>query len=386
MLNGNEVFQEDDLLTLDGCGLDGDGTNLIDWNTEILPEFGRHGRRLGAIIAPRLAVEVDQTDDLGDGTVRTPMMEFGEFDFEYLKQVGTPYPKMQAVSDLGDLYEYDALGGLFKRMKRGFRKLRKRIRKGARRIKKVITKTKFGRAIVKVGGKIYKTAMKVVKPLAKKVGKWATRLAPLAMAIPGVGPAISAGMLAAGGVANAINKGLATTQKIVKVAQKTGKITFGKKLVVKKPAAFKNELKRQATRIKRMPKAELARKIRRLRKMDPRKYTRPALPISKKSMAAAQKLSMLAKIERAKEFAQNRANPARQRQRAVAAARKLIAQNNRANRAAKAAEQRGAYTAQRARSGAAAAAAAGKQRAKQAEVTALLAKLRALGVNIPGRA
>jgi hypothetical protein len=87
--------------------------------------------------------------------------------------------------------------------------------------------------------------MKVVKPLMKFVGKWASKLAPIAAMIPGYGTAIAAGLAAAGKVAKLMTKfGVAT--KGIKGAVRGLKLKNPKKL-----PAFQRALKSEARRMKK---------------------------------------------------------------------------------------------------------------------------------------
>lgn len=169
-----------------------------------------------------LAAEVDENDSWNSvaGTYRTPMLQTTSLeDYQYLKQHGTPYDGMIALGDTGEPYVYDGLGGffkkLFKKVKKGVKKIAGKIKRG---VKKLLKKTKLGRWLIKVGGKIKKIAMKIVKPLIKFVGKYAAKLAPIAAIIPGYGTAIAAALMAAGKVANLMQKyGVFTSGKKGKV-------------------------------------------------------------------------------------------------------------------------------------------------------------------------
>lgn len=199
-----------------------------------------------------LCAEVDETDtwEGTDGLVRTPMIELSLGDYQYLQQNGTPYNGMLGLSDTGDVYQYDGLGGffrkLFRRVRGAVRKVRRRIRKG---IRKLLSKSKFGRFLLKVGGKIKSIAMKIVRPLMKFVGKWAGKLAPIAAMIPGYGTAVAAALTAAGRVANVMKKwGVSTHGK--KGAVRTLKFKDPKKF-----PAFQKALKSEAQRMKALSKS-----------------------------------------------------------------------------------------------------------------------------------
>jgi len=224
-----------------------DGTEPDDWGTvgpigfgALAPDYGIiDGRALEG-----LGVEVDE-EEWAPGLVgaRTPMLEVSPQDYMYMSFVGRPYNGMLAMGDDGEMYAYDGTLGrgffkkMFRKIKKGVKWVRGKIKKG---IRKVLKKSKFGRFLLKIGGKIKKIAMKIVRPLMKFVGKWASKLAPIAALIPGYGTAIAAGLAAAG--------------KIAKTMQKWGVMTKGPKgkvrgLKLKDPKnlkPFQQELKKEA--------------------------------------------------------------------------------------------------------------------------------------------
>jgi hypothetical protein len=227
-----------------------DDTMPDDWSTVGPMGFGAAVGALGMIDGAALAgigVEVDTEDWGGIQGARTPMLELSPDDYMYMSFVGTPYNGMMAFGDDGDIYTYDGTLGrgffrrLFRRVRKGIKKVRSKIRKG---IRKVLKKTKFGRVLLKIGGKIKRIAMKIVRPLVKFVGKWASKLAPIAAMIPGYGTAIAAGLAAAG--------------KVAKLMQKFGVTTKGAKgkvrgLKLKNPKnlpAFQRALKQEAAVMK----------------------------------------------------------------------------------------------------------------------------------------
>jgi hypothetical protein len=292
-----------DLLSLEGCGSVGDGEALSPWDKYVNTGFGSLVGQMGVIHEPNIPIEVHADDDLGDGTVRTPMLELTPFDFEYVQTVGFGYPGMMAVSDVGGVYEYQPagdgmLGGWFKRIAKGFKKIAKKAVKGVRKkVRKVMAKTKIGRAIIRIGDKAMAVALKIVKPLAKVVGKWATRLAPIAALIPGVGPAISGAMLAAGAVGKLINKYGGIIEDVVVVDQKTGRKKTVKRLKIdpKKKAQLTNALKAQAAKFKKMPGKQRQRLINSLKKKDPKAHARPAKAASAATIAAAKMMAQKAR-------------------------------------------------------------------------------------------
>jgi len=249
---GNEMPEVDQWQDIGFGYLAGDdGMEPEDWSTVGPMGFGALTGNYGIIDGAALAgigVEVEE-DDWGGGLMgaRTPMLEVNPNDYMYMSFVGRPYSGMLAMGDDGEMYAYDGSLGrgffkkLFKKVKRGIKKVRRRIKKG---IRKVLKKSKFGRFLLKVGGKIKKIAMKIVKPLMKFVGKWASKLAPIAALIPGYGTAIAAGLAAAG--------------KIAKTMQKWGVSTKGAKGSVrglkladpKKLPGFQKELKKEAASMK----------------------------------------------------------------------------------------------------------------------------------------
>lgn len=229
-----------------------------DYETEGLPDewstvgpigFGNAAGDYGIISGAALAgigVEVNE-EAWGPGLVgaRTPMLEVSPDDYVYMSFCGRPYHGMIALGDTGEQYIFDDFSGwfkkIFKKIGRGVKKVARKVKRG---IKKVLKKTKFGRWLIKVGGKIKKIAMKIVRPLVKFVGKWASKLAPIAAIIPGYGTAIAAGLAAAG--------------KVCKLMQKFGVTTKGKKgkvrgIKLKNPKnfpAFQKALKSNAAQMK----------------------------------------------------------------------------------------------------------------------------------------
>lgn len=204
--NINEYQSYDGLLGAD----DYDGyTEPSDWSTVGLRGFGYlapHYDAQGGGVIPGgmlggLAAEV--IPEYQSGLARTPMIELAPKDYEYMRVAGTPYPGMYGLGDDGTVYQYDGLGGFFKRLFRKVRKVAKRIRKG---IRKVVKRLPGGKMLLKIGGKIRKLAMKVVKPMTKFIGKYAGKLAPIAAMVPGYGTAIAAGLRIAAPIARRASK------------------------------------------------------------------------------------------------------------------------------------------------------------------------------------
>jgi hypothetical protein len=260
---------QDQGLAFSGIGYAEEEGMPEDWETVGPIGFGNAVGEYGMIDGAALAGIGVEVDDEGTGYARTPMLEVSPDDYTYMSFVGRPYHGMFALGDDGAIYSYDGTFGrgffkrLFKKVRRGIRKVGRRIKRG---IKKVLKKTKFGRWLIKVGGKIKRIAMKIVRPLVKFVGKWASKLAPIAALIPGYGTAIAAGLAAAG--------------KIAKMMQKYGVTTKGKKgkvrgLKLKNPKnlpQFQKALRAEAEKMKSQArhnpaafKAMLAKQQRRLR-------------------------------------------------------------------------------------------------------------------------
>jgi len=218
-------------------GEEGDGQPLEEWSTVGLAGFGYLSPVMGDM-GTDIPVEVgpDQTMFYG-GLARTPMVELNPEDYRYMQSTGgRPYEGMMGLGDDGEVYVYDGLGGFFKRLfrkiKKGVKKIGRGIRRGIKRvrkgfqkvlkkgfsvvrkiggrirkgIRKIVKRLPGGKALIKIAGKIRKVAMKVVRPVSKFVGKYASKIAPIARFIPGYGPAISAGLRIAGKVANVYNK------------------------------------------------------------------------------------------------------------------------------------------------------------------------------------
>jgi len=311
MLGTIQSFQEYDILDLEGAGYEGDGRQLIDWDSDVLLGFGSLIDTLGYINEPNVYVEVDQYDDLGDGTVRTPMLEFSPFDYDYLTTVNFAYPGMKAISDVGDLYEYNPMSGLFSRIRKGVRKIGKKIKGAVKKVggkiksgvsklasgaKKLLSKTPIGKAVVKIGGNLLKTGMKIVKPLSKMVGPIASKIAPVAALVPGAGPLVSAAMTAAGKVGPILKKYGGKLKEIAVVDQKTGRKSKQYKLdaTPSQLAKIKSRLEREAQKMRKRPPGQISAMAKSLRKVNQKKRVRKPKRINKKSIAAANRMERLA--------------------------------------------------------------------------------------------
>lgn len=191
----------------------------MEWSTVGLSKWGHLSPQMGIISAELIPeIRVETSPDM-NGFARTPMIELAPEDYKYIEVFKRPYDGMLGLTDEGEPVAYDGLNGFFKRL---FRKVKKKVKSVARRIKKglkaVIRKLPGGKWLLKIAGKIRKVAMKIVRPLVKFVGKYAAKLAPIAALIPGYGPAIAAGLHAAGKIAKMMNKwGVTTVGKKGKV-------------------------------------------------------------------------------------------------------------------------------------------------------------------------
>jgi hypothetical protein len=152
---------------------------------------------------------------------------------------------MAGLGDDGQVYTYDGFAGFFKRL---FKKAKGFVKKIGAGIKRVIKKIPGGKYLVKLGEKIHKISMKFVRPLVKFVGKYASKLAPVAALIPGYGPAIAAGLMTAGKIANLMQKFDVST-----VGQK-GKPRNLKFKSKKQAKDFEHALKREAAEEKKRQK------------------------------------------------------------------------------------------------------------------------------------
>ncbi len=242
------------------------GTDLEypdDWR-ELMSGFGTYVDTMGYSDGGDYNLVAEVVPD-ADGFVRSPMLEFAADDYEYLRYRGRPYDGMVALGDDGEIYQWDGNLGFFKRL---FRRVKRRVKKVARKIgrgvKRFIKKLPGGKYLVRLGRKILKVSMKLVRPLAKYVGKYAKYLAPVAALIPGVGPAVSAGLYTAGKVANLMNK---YGVRFIPGPKGVKQLKFRKP---SQAAAFKKALKRAAAK-------EQARRVRRPRRVRGRRFSRPVL-------------------------------------------------------------------------------------------------------------
>lgn len=226
-----------------------------DWGTVGLANWGYLSPQMGIISAEMIPeIRVETSPDM-NGLARTPMIELSPEDYKYIQVFKRPYDGMLGLTDEGEPVAYDGLNGFFKRM---FKKVKKAVKKVGQRIKKglksVIRKLPGGKWLLKIAGKIRKVAMKIVRPLVKFVGKYASKLAPIAALIPGYGPAIAAGLHTAGKIAKLMNKWG------VKTVGKKGKV---RDLFSKNPKNIKNlqrELAEEAKKLKAQKRQKIVRR------------------------------------------------------------------------------------------------------------------------------
>ncbi len=215
-----------------------------DWRLYGLPQWGAFTERMGMIDGCGLGLAAEVTPELYGNKVlaRTPMLELSPKDYRYVQVMRRPYEGMQALGDTGALYEYDGSLGFFKRIWGGIKKVARKVRGGVR---KVLKRTKVGRYVLKIGDKIKSVAQKFVRPLMRFVGKYAAKLAPVMAIVPGIGPAVAAGLYTGGKIANLYNK------YDVAITGEKGKARGLKFNKPKKAKAFKKALKKAAKKEKR---------------------------------------------------------------------------------------------------------------------------------------
>jgi hypothetical protein len=207
-------------------------------------------------------------------------------DVAYVEKAGVPLVGMRAVGDNGYLYEWTKgddqadgrlggkVGDFFRKIGRGIKKgvkaVGKGIKKGLSYIRKgirwAVSKTAFGRFVLRIKDKIVDIALKIVKPLAKFVGKWAPRVAPVAALIPGVGPAIAGGLVAAGTIARAYNKYGAVVENITVESPEKGKYMPFEKIQFPNESAKQGFIRDMTTEAKKL-EAKGKKEIDRLNKM-----------------------------------------------------------------------------------------------------------------------
>jgi len=237
------------------------GDDPLPWDVYGLAGFGSYIDSMGYIEGGRgYMIEVDESNRYGNSDYyRTPMLEMAPGPYELANRFGVVLDGTLALGDDGSVYQYEGLGGFFKKIfskaKSVVKHVGKKIIKGG---EKLLKKTKFGRGIIRLKNKVIGVAMKLVKPLLKIVGKWAPKLAPIAAMIPGFGTVVAGYLTAAGTAAKLLDK---HGVEFVEMMQ-TDK--HGKKKKVRKLSgkpkdilAYKKDLEKEARRAKRLPKGKL---------------------------------------------------------------------------------------------------------------------------------
>lgn len=168
-----------------------------------VPTFGAYADSMGIMGGMGLAAEVEYEVIDGRVAARTPMLELAPEDYQYMQQNRVPYDGMVALGDTGGLYQYSGDLGFFSTIVSAVKSVGKKVASGA---SSILKKIPGGKYLVKLGEKIYSIANKLIKPLTHYVGKYATKLAPVAALIPGYGPAIAGALYAAGKVAQLMQK------------------------------------------------------------------------------------------------------------------------------------------------------------------------------------
>lgn len=253
--------------------------NLLDFRRYGISDFGIYADQMGMMGGFGLMAEVD-TDE--NGLAWTPALELAPHDYDYLAANGSPYHGMLALGDNGEVYQYDGLGNIFKKLRKKAKKMAKRLKKVAKKAaKKVLAKIPGGKYLLKLGRKLWKISKKLVRPLAKFVGKYAAKLAPIAAMIPGYGPAIAAGLHTAGKIGKMMTKyGAALTGK-------KGKVRKLKFKSDKHAQQFQKALKKNAQALK---EAQARKKSTRAKQMF-RKPARGGKRMSRRSGATGSKLA-----------------------------------------------------------------------------------------------
>jgi hypothetical protein len=227
-----------------------EGYELPDFRKVGIAGFGLYSESMGILDfgdqPMGLAAEVE-TDSRGLSW--TPIIEISPADYRHMAQVGTPYHGMLGLGDNGLAYYWNQNLGffkkLFRRVKKGIRKVGKKIRGVA---KKILKKLPGGKYLLKLGKKVWAISKKLVKPLAKILGplsKLATKLAPIAALVPGIGTAVAAAMATGGKI------GTLLTTHGVKIVEKAGKVAKLAFKSGKAAAAFQESVKKLAKETKR---------------------------------------------------------------------------------------------------------------------------------------
>lgn len=234
-----QIPEQPDLGFLGGMS----GGEPEDFRQYGVPTFGAYADRMGIINnGLGLAAEVDYEVIDGRVACRTPMLELAPEDYQYMQQNRVPFDGMVALGDTGAVYQYSGDLGFFSKIVSAAKGAVSKVTGG---IKNIIKKIPGGKYLVKLGEKIYSIANKLLAPLTHYVGKYATKLAPIAAFIPGYGPAIAGALLAAGKVAQLMQK------YGVKYKGKKGKVRKLKFKSGSKAKKFKSAVKKTAKKQKK---------------------------------------------------------------------------------------------------------------------------------------
>lgn len=220
-------------------------TEPDDFRQYGVPTFGMYADKMGIQSGMGLAAEVEYEVIDGRVAARTPMLELAPRDYMYMRENRVPYHGMMALGDTGAVYAYDGSLGFFSKIVGAVKSVGKKVASG---VSSVLKKIPGGKYLVKLGEKVYSIANKILKPLTYYVGKYATKLAPVAALIPGYGPAIAGALYAAGKIAQTMQKyGVSYSKKKVKKG-KPKKLKFKSGAAAKK---FQKAMKSQARKQKR---------------------------------------------------------------------------------------------------------------------------------------
>lgn len=225
-----------------GLGGADDGQQPEDWRDYGLPDFGAFSEKMGIVDLEDqgMLAEVDYELFQGpDGRMclgaRTPIIEVTPKDLRYVRKHGKPYHGMGGVGDTGAIYQYDGSLGFWGKIVSAAKSVGRKVSSAAG---KIIKKIPGGKYLIKLGEKVWKLAKKYVRPLSRFVGKYATKLAPIAALVPGYGTALAAGLYSAGKVAQLMNR------YDVKLTGKKGKPRKLKFKNSKKARDFQKHLKK----------------------------------------------------------------------------------------------------------------------------------------------
>lgn len=265
----------------------GEDEDLLDFRKYGIKGFGIYADSMGILdlgdIGLGMAAEVDIDEN---GRAWSPALEMTPDDVTYIRSYGRPYHGMLALGDNMEVYQYDGSLGFFKKLFKKIKKKAKKLVHGAasfakKTAKSLLKKLPGGKYLLKLGQKLWKISKKYLKPLAKFVGKYAKYLAPVAALIPGVGPAVAAGLYTAGKVANLMNKyGIKVAAKASDVV---GKLRFPSDKIAK---SFTADLKKAAKAEARKGKRPDGRPLAKGRR-SPRANARRAMILARRARRAA---------------------------------------------------------------------------------------------------